>query len=228
MIVLLAVMGTSQAQDRITASAKSYDISENLDLKAVATIFGESRNLEEFEQRLNDPKLHISNLDLNNDGYVDYLRVIETGDNDISEVVVQAVLGDDLFQDVATIDVERDPGGSPVVQIIGDPYLYGPDYIFEPVWARSPLIFGFFWGPAYRTWHSPYYWGHYPERYHYWRPLATPRYMRNVGVHFSVGPSFNFNITRRITFGGNYTTNSGEMIMPEDILIIHSATVRRG
>lgn len=203
-IILFASLGYAHAQDRITARATSYDISDNLDLKAVATIFGESRNLEEFEQKLNDPQLQISNLDLNQDGYVDYLRVIESRDNGISEVVIQAVLGDDVYQDVATIDVEQVPDGSPRVQIVGNAYLYGPDYIFEPVWVRTPIIFGFFWGPAYRTWHSPYYWGYYPSRFHYWKPFATYRYRRNVGVHVSIGNTFNFNINRRIAFPANY------------------------
>lgn len=64
------------AQDRTTVTAKSYDISDNLDLRAVASIFGESANLEDFERRLNDPGEQISNLDLNGDNQVDYLRVI--------------------------------------------------------------------------------------------------------------------------------------------------------
>ena len=65
------------AQDKITVEAQTTDISNNLDLKAVATVFGESANLEEFEKKLNDYDTQISNLDLNNDGQVDYLRVIE-------------------------------------------------------------------------------------------------------------------------------------------------------
>jgi hypothetical protein len=56
------------------------EISDNLDLRAVASIFGDSRNLQDFERRLND-ELQISNLDLNNDNEVDYLRVIETVEN---------------------------------------------------------------------------------------------------------------------------------------------------
>jgi len=35
-------------------------------------------NLEDFEKKLNNPDTQISNLDLNEDGEVDYLRVIET------------------------------------------------------------------------------------------------------------------------------------------------------
>lgn len=58
-----------------TVVAQNYDISDNLDLQAVASIFGESNDLEDFERRLNDPSLQISNLDLNRDNYVDYLRV---------------------------------------------------------------------------------------------------------------------------------------------------------
>ena len=44
-----------QAQRRVvtTARAASYDISDNLDLDAVASIFGESKDLEDFEYRLN-------------------------------------------------------------------------------------------------------------------------------------------------------------------------------
>jgi hypothetical protein len=45
------------------------EISDNLDLRAVTDIFGDSRNLQDFE-RLNDPELQISNLDLNYDNDV--------------------------------------------------------------------------------------------------------------------------------------------------------------
>ena len=75
--VLAFSFATSQAQDKTTVEATSSDISENLDLEAVASVFGESKDLEEFEKKLNDPKTQISNLDLNEDGEVDYLRVLE-------------------------------------------------------------------------------------------------------------------------------------------------------
>jgi len=61
-------------QDVTTVEALSKDISDNLNLEAVASIFGESKDLEDFERRLNDPDLQICNLDLNENGRVDYLR----------------------------------------------------------------------------------------------------------------------------------------------------------
>lgn len=57
-----------------------YDLSDYLDLEAVATVFAQSRNIKDFEYRLNDYRNQVSNLDLNNDGYVDYLRVIKLYD----------------------------------------------------------------------------------------------------------------------------------------------------
>jgi cystathionine beta-lyase family protein involved in aluminum resistance len=72
------------------------EISDNLDLRAVASIFGDSRNLQDFERRLNDPELQISNLDLNNDNEVDYLRVIETVENRTHVIIIQSILDNDV------------------------------------------------------------------------------------------------------------------------------------
>ena len=77
----LSLMSSARADETVTVTATSSDISENLDLKTVATLFGQSKDLEEFEKNLNDPKSALSNLDLNGDGDVDYLRVIETADD---------------------------------------------------------------------------------------------------------------------------------------------------
>jgi len=191
MLMSILSLGTLQAQDRTTVTATSSDISDNLDLKAVASIFGDSRDLEDFERRLNDPKIQISNLDLNNDGYVDYLRVIETTEKNLHLVVVQAVLEKDLFQDVATINVERD-GDRVSVQVVGDVYMYGPNYIYEPVYVVRPVIFGVFWEPYYRPYYSPWYWGYYPTYYSYWHPYPIYRYRRNVYVHINVHNHYNY------------------------------------
>ena len=197
-----------QAQRRVvtTARATSYDISDNLDLDAVASIFGESENLEEFERKLNDPDNPISNLDLNEDGYIDYLRVVENSSDQNSLVVIQAVLGDNVFQDVATIEVERVQNGNPRVQIVGDPYIYGSDYIIEPDFYRTPLIFSFFWGPRYSPWQSPYYWNYYPRWYSYYRPCSPFRYRRNIFAHIDYENHYRRADSRNIHFSGdNYS-----------------------
>ena len=170
---LLAAMLTASAgvwaEETITVSAQSEDISQNLDLKAVATVFGQSADLEQFERSLNDYDSRINNLDLNGDGQVDYLRVIETGEGDKRLVVIQAVLAQDIYQDVASIMVEKDQAGQTVVQIVGDEYIYGTNYIIEPVYLHVPVIYDYFWRPYYSYWVSPYYWGFWPT---YWAPYT--------------------------------------------------------
>ena len=116
------------SQDVTTITASNDDISDNLDLEAVASIFGESKDLEDFEKRLNDPKTQISNLDLNNDGEVDYLRVMETSEKNVHSISIQAIIGKDQYQEVAVIDVEKDAKGSTQVQVVGNVNMYGPNY----------------------------------------------------------------------------------------------------
>jgi hypothetical protein len=170
---------------RAVVTANSYDISDNLDLQAVASIFGDSKDLADFEYRLNDPDLRISNLDLNGDGYVDYLRVVETIEGNTHLIVVQAVLGQDMFQDVATIEVEKQNKSKVYVQVVGNPYLYGASYIYEPVYVSTPPVFSLFWGNSYSPYYSSWYWGYYPSYYSYYRPYPTATYIVNVHTHIN-------------------------------------------
>ena len=55
---------------KVRVTALSTDISQNLDLNAVAALFAQSATMEAFEQALNRED-GICNLDLNGDGYVD-------------------------------------------------------------------------------------------------------------------------------------------------------------
>ncbi|MDD3321147.1 MAG: hypothetical protein PHS59_06865 [Paludibacter sp.] len=197
LVVLLIATTQLSAQQKITVEAQNDDISYNLDLKAVASIFGDSKDLEEFEMKLNDYDSQISNLDLNNDGEVDYLRVIETTEKNINVVVIQAVLDRDVFQDVATIVVDRSISNRTVVQVIGDPYMYGNNYIIEPIYYRTPLIYSYFWGRNYRTWNSPYYWGYYPSYYHNRRPFAINIYLSNIHTHINSRYDYRYSNTWR-------------------------------
>lgn len=187
------------AQDRTTVNATSSEISDNLDLRAIASIFGQAKNLEDFERQLNDPNTQLSNLDLNEDNKVDYLRVIESAQDNIHLIVVQAVLGKDLFQDVATIEVEKDRHNQVQVQVVGDVYMYGENYIYEPVYVTAPVIYNTFWIPRYRPYCSAWYWGYYPTYYYAWTPFPVFRYRHNIAIHINFHNHYNYVTTRRCT-----------------------------
>jgi hypothetical protein len=185
------------AQDRTTVSAYNAEISDNLDLRAVASIFGDSRDLADFERRLNDPKIQISNLDLNNDNQVDYLRVIETVEGNAHLIVIQSVLGRDTYQDVATVEVERDRNNRVQVQVVGDVYMYGPNYIYEPVYAFTPVIYSSFWIGNYQPYCSSWYWGYYPSYYYAWSPWPIFRYRNHIGISINFNHHYNYVNFRR-------------------------------
>lgn len=195
------------AQDRTTVNATSSEISDNLDLRAVASIFGDSDDLNDFEKRLNDPKLQISNLDLNNDNEVDYLRVIESVEGRTHLIIVQAVLERDVFQDVATVEVERDEHNRVQVQVVGDVYMYGNDYIYEPVYVHTPIIYASFWTNHYRPYYSSWYWGYYPTYYYAWNPYPVFRYRNNINICINVNNHYNYvNVRRSRTATAMYNT----------------------
>ncbi len=185
------------AQDRTTVNATSSEISDNLDLRAVASIFGDATNLDDFERRLNDPKVQISNLDLNQDNQVDYLRVIESVEGNTHIIIVQSVLSRDVFQDVATIEVERDRHNNVQVQVVGDVYMYGDNYIYEPVYVHTPVIYTNFWVSNYRPYYSAWYWGYYPTYYYAWNPFPIFSYRNHIGLCINFNYSYNYVNYRR-------------------------------
>jgi hypothetical protein len=229
MFFFLLFVNTIHSQTRTTVNASNSEISDNLDLKAVASIFGDSKNLEDFEYRLNNPKYKISNLDLNDDRQVDYLRVFETVKGNTHLIVIQAILEKDIFQDVATIEVEKDSYNNTQVQIVGDVYLYGNNYIFEPVYVNSPLVFSYFWAPNYRIYYSRWNWGYYPRFYNYWRPFPIYRYHRNVRNWINFKNQYKYVNVRRssvaINLHRNIRANSYEIRRPELSFVRRNANV---
>jgi hypothetical protein len=199
LLISLLTLGfaTMQAQAGATVYAKNSDISDNLDLRAVASIFGESANLQDFERRLNEPKYQISNLDLNDDNQVDYLRVIESVENRTHVVIIQAVLDRDVYQDVATIDLERDSFNKVHIQVVGNDFIYGSNYIYEPVYTITPVIYTSFWVTNYRPYYSSWTWNYYPTYYTAWRPYPVYRYRNNVNICINVNNHYNYVSSRR-------------------------------
>ena len=210
-------------------NAMNNEISDNLDLRAVASLFGDSRNLQDFERRLNDPNIQISNLDLNYDNQVDYLRVIETVGRNTHVIIIQSVLDRDVYQDVATIDVERDRYNRVQVQFIGNEYIYGPNYIYEPVYYSSPLIYASFCVNNYRPYVSNWYWNFYPNYYYAWNPYPLYRYRSNIQISINFHNSYNYVNYRRSNYAAvlysSRRSNGYERLHPEHNFTRRNATV---
>ena len=166
----------------VTVTSFNNDWSFYLDLQAVAAAFAESRNVQEFERILNSSSYMINNLDLNGDGFIDYLRVIETHQGYYHTFLIQACLAMNVFQDVATLVAER-LSDRLYVEVIGDPYLYGYNYIVRPTFVVRPPLWDAFGRPTYTSWSSPYYYGYWPNYYHQPKPVYLNHYQAYVNTY---------------------------------------------
>jgi hypothetical protein len=172
---------------------------DHFSLKGALEMFKQSSSPEEFEKLINVKDKHINNLDLNNDGEVDYIRVIDKAGNNVHAFVLQVAVSETENQDIAVIELEKTGDTTAVLQIIGDEDIFGdqviveaseepdeeetndkpvpgPSDFFEPV---RIVVNVFYWPcvrfvqrPAYIPWVSPWRWRHHPGWWRPWRPLS--------------------------------------------------------
>ncbi len=184
----------------VTVVAPSSEAAEGLDLQAVAELFKDAKDLEEFEKSLNDSEIGVNNLDLDDNGDVDFIRVMEEASDDARVIVLQVPLGENEFQDVATIEVEKNGDEDYNMQIRGNEVIYGVDYYIAPVEVHvHPWpIFGWIFRPVYHPYRSAFYFGFYPRWWHPWHPVAVHVYHTRT-VRFTTRATFHVTHTTRVT-----------------------------
>ena len=195
-IILLLNMNLSMAKDNVTIVAATSQAADGLDLQAVSELFAESKNLEDFEKALNDPQEGLNNMDLDGNGEVDYIRIVEQVADATHVIILQAVIGKDEFQDVATIEVEKN-GNNYNMQIRGDTVIYGANYYYRPVSVRVWPIFSWIYRPVYRPYHSRFYFGYYPRWWHPFHPVHIGVYHKRT-VRFTSRNTFDVAKTNHV------------------------------
>lgn len=166
----------------VTVTSFNNDWCFYLDLQAVAAAFAEASSVQEFERLLNSSRYMINNLDLNRDGWVDYLRVIETYQGYRHALLIQACLAPSIFQDVATLVAEWSYDRL-YVEVIGDRYLYGYNYVVRPVFVRRPPMWDVYGRSNYSPWSSPYHHGYWPNYYQRPQPVYLNHYQAYVNTY---------------------------------------------
>ena len=128
MQIIAFMICSATAQEQTPAT----EAGEDFDLYGAIGLFEESEDYEDFEKKINNEDNDVNNLDLNKDEEVDIVKVVEYEEGNTHVLALQAVIGDNDFQDVATIEIEKHSENEISLQVIGDPDMYGPDYIVEP------------------------------------------------------------------------------------------------
>lgn len=172
---------------------------------------------EAFEKALNDPANKVNNLDLDGNGQVDYVRVVDKVQGGMHALVLQVAVSETETQDIAVIELEKTGPEQVTAQIVGDEDIFGEQTLVEPGDAEEddedapakramPLrafrvvvnvwpwpCVRFMYAPAYVAWASPWRWRVYPAWWRPWRPLAWA-----VWHPFRVRPGFAVVRTHRV------------------------------
>lgn len=168
---------------------------DHFSLEGALDLFKKAESPEAFEKLLNTENNYVNNLDLNEDGEIDYIRVIDNMDGNSHAIVLQVPVSETESQDIAVIEVEKKGDEEAILQIIGDEAIYGEQIIVEPTEAdqikpnkgrggpaidfRPDVIVVNVWlwpgvryiyGPRYTLWVSPWRWRYYPAWWRPWRP----------------------------------------------------------
>jgi hypothetical protein len=173
---------------------------DHFSLQGALELFKKADSPEAFEKALNTKENNVNNLDLNGDGDIDYIRVVDRVEGGVHALVLQVPASATESQDIAVIGLEKTADANAMVQIVGDEDIFGEKMIVEPgdgdededeeeegsagknalslrrvrvvvnVWPWPCVRFMF--APVYAPWVSPWRWAVYPTWWRPWRPLA--------------------------------------------------------
>jgi len=188
LIIALATLtlgvASALAQGGSMTVTPASESATGLDLYAVAELFKNSETLEKFEQSLNDPQTGINNLDVDQNGQVDFIRVTEKVADNTHLIILQTAVNESEFQDVATIAVDRESGERYNLHIQGDTRLYGANYYVVPAsnnfgaWNVVRWLFR----PNYSVYVSPYSYTVLPRWWNVRHPVALSLYRTRTGL----------------------------------------------
>jgi hypothetical protein len=198
---LLFVAGLAKGQERgeVDMTDSTGLPGDHFSLQGALALFKDSKSLEDFEKKINSKDNAINNLDLNGDGKIDFVKVVDNVKDDAHAIVLQTMIAKNESQDIAVIEIEKKGNESAVAQIIGDEELYPKNTIVEPAEEgensdpgnvkKGPAAFSpgvpfvfvnvwfwpsvrFIYAPAYVVWVSPWYWDYYPPWWSPWAPYS--------------------------------------------------------
>jgi hypothetical protein len=105
---------------------------DQFSLEAALDLCKKSSSPEEFEKLLNAQDNQVTNLDLDEDGNTDYVKVVTAQDGDVHLFILQVAVNETENQDIAVIELEKTGTDEATLQIVGDEEIFGEEIILEP------------------------------------------------------------------------------------------------
>ena len=105
---------------------------QDFDLEALPGVLENVSTFEDLEKAINEEGNDVNNLDLDGNEEVDYVLIQMENEGDTYIAYLRVAMSETEYQDVATIEMEKQSSTAATFQIVGDEALYGKDYILEP------------------------------------------------------------------------------------------------
>lgn len=131
LVFTLTIALASKAQDEPGVDSTGLP-GDNFSLQGALEMFKKAGSIEEFEKLINSQDNNVNNLDLDEDGNIDYVKVIDKSDKNAHAFVLQVPVSATESQDIAVIELEKTGDTTAVLQIVGDEDMYGHEVIVEP------------------------------------------------------------------------------------------------
>ena len=179
-IIISVIKPSSKTSDYNVDVTTSVSAADGLDLKAVGTLLKKANDAESLETLINSKNEGINNLDLNEDGKVDYIKVTEFGDDTAKgfSLSVEPAKGEE--QEIATIHLEKSYDEQASVEVRGNQQIYGSNHYYHSYFPTgSFLLWSYLWRP-HSFYASPYGYGYYPSYYRSYPRVGAGAYSKRT------------------------------------------------
>ncbi|MDQ8201166.1 hypothetical protein QEH56_23575 [Pelagicoccus enzymogenes] len=157
------------------------DAASGLDLQAVGSLVKQAKTGEEFERLLNTPSVGVNNLDLDEDGAVDYIKVTEYGTGNVKGFSLTVDLANNQTQEVATIEIEKTADGRANVQTHGNRNIYGANHYYHSSFGLTDfLLLSWLFNSNRPYYSSPWGYNSYPSYYGRYSPSSYDNYRQRT------------------------------------------------
>lgn len=174
LIMAISLINANRSQTAVNVAVVS-DAAEGLDLKTLTEVVKTANSAEDLEKRLNEPG-GINNLDLNEDGKVDFISVTEYGNKKDAygfSLTVQPDEGE--TQEIASIEIAQE-GDNADIEVRGNEQLYGSGNYYRGYHPMGSFLLWSYLLRPHPYYMSPWYRGYYPGYYRTYVPVGRSAY----------------------------------------------------
>ena len=175
------------SNERNNVSIQSQQV-PGFNVQNFSEVVKKTSNPDEIEKAINEPSNVVNNLDLNNDGKVDFLRIneeantIQVIDNDVNPNVT-----------IATLNVTTQNNNQASMSIQGTPQYCGNDYSYHSNFTLTDMLLlhylltpHSYYHPYYRPYYHPPYYRSYTKTTY--RTVNTPTVNKNSNIKRNITP----------------------------------------